>query len=803
MANQYDLAVKIAGKVDPSLTASAKKASGLISSIVKADLIASGIKTAANAVKNFAVSSVQSYASFEQSLANAGAIAGATGEDLQAMKDAAMEAGRTTQFTAAQSADALGYMALAGWDTKTSIQALTPVLKLAQATGADLATTSDQVTDSMSAMGIGVNDLNNYLDVLVMTNNKSNTTAAALMEAMIAAGSASKAAGMDYKQTATALGVLANNGIKGAEAGTALNSMLMRMTSNKAAIKQYRELGVRVFDAKGKMRDFETILKETDKALSKLSDEKRSEAIKEIAGVNYGGQYQFLLKGVRAAADGSTEWGKLYANIKGANGALETMNAKATDTVTGAWFRFQSAIDGARLALIDKFGPDIKNVLDFVSNNVIPPLTNAIGAVATKIASLIQFAKDVYHAFIDVKTSAVDAGSALTVSASGLNFIAKYGRTAYDTVKQILEILRSVKAGFEWITDVKARMQDLNNLFYEHKEALEYAAIAIGGLGAAILAYNAKAIAGAIAQGVFSLAVGIYTGTISVATIATSAFGAVLAFITSPITLVVAAITGLILAGVWLYNNWDMVKAKAVELWNSFAQKFPWIANLISSYWGFVIDVFKQWWQTVQTCWGYIKNIFSNIIDFVCNVFTGNWSNAWQNVVNIFSNVFGMIKTAAKAPLNGVIWLINKAIESLNTFKVSVPEGVPGIGGKEFGFNIAPIPALAAGGIATKATTALIGEGSESEAILPLSKLDALLNRERDTSTSNLTDFLNSAPPAQTFGGDNITFSPVINITGGNGSSNEIQTAVDTAFEQFKRMYEQLQRDKRRVSFSR
>lgn len=148
-------------------------------------------------------------------MANTSAIAGASADDYAKLSAAAQEkAGKATTFTASEAADALGYMALAV-ECGRKYRALTPVLKLAEATQADLATTSDQVTDSMSAMGIGIDDLQGYLDVIVTTNNKANTTAADLMDAFIGCGGAARAAGMNYKETSTALGILANNGIQG------------------------------------------------------------------------------------------------------------------------------------------------------------------------------------------------------------------------------------------------------------------------------------------------------------------------------------------------------------------------------------------------------------------------------------------------------------------------------------------------------------------------------------------------------------------------------------------------------------
>ena len=259
---------------------------------------------------------METYTTFNQSMANAAAIAGATGADYQKLNDAARAAGKATSFTAAESADALGYMALAGWDVATSTKALTPVLKLAEATQADLATTSDQVTDSMSAMGVGVDDLQGYLDVLVKTNNKANTTAGDLMEAFKGAGGAVQATGMNYKDAAVALGILANNGVKGAEAGTALNSMLVRMSSKDVALKTFKKLGVQVYDSAGAMRDLRDILIDTDKAMSGMTEAERNANMAALAGTNYYTDFQYLLQGIRGGADGSASaWDNLADEV--------------------------------------------------------------------------------------------------------------------------------------------------------------------------------------------------------------------------------------------------------------------------------------------------------------------------------------------------------------------------------------------------------------------------------------------------------------------------------------------------------
>ena len=210
-SKEQELAIKIAGKVENSFKQSlgvTEDGLNKIASVAKKAAAVAAAAFAAVKVGDFISGAVDEYAEFEQAMANTSAIAGASADDYAKLSAAAREAGKATTFTASEAADALGYMALAGWNVEESTAALTPVLKLAEATQADLATTSDQVTDSMSAMGVGIDDLQGYLDVIVTTNNKANTTAADLMDAFIGCGGAARAAGMNYKETSTALGIL-------------------------------------------------------------------------------------------------------------------------------------------------------------------------------------------------------------------------------------------------------------------------------------------------------------------------------------------------------------------------------------------------------------------------------------------------------------------------------------------------------------------------------------------------------------------------------------------------------------------
>lgn len=641
MANKQRFDIEIGAQVDPSVRKAASNAQSILGSIVGGNLISSGIQAAIGGIQSMASGALDTYRDYQKSMANTAGIAGITDKssaDFQKLSEAAEAAGKATAFTSAQAGDALGYMSLAGWDVNKSTKALMPVLKLAEATGADLAGTANLVTGSMNAMGVSfdnMDDLNGYFDVLVKANNKSATTAGELMEAFTGVGGAAKAAGQDYKTTATALGILANANTKGAEAGTALNSILVRMTSKKEAMNAYKKLGVNIYDAAGNTRNFGDILKDTNKAMEGMTEEQKNSYLAAIAGTNYYSTYNQLLEGVNKTVDGgASAWDKLSGEIQNSNNALDTMHETTTDTVDYSFAKLDSALQDVQLQFLKAFGPDIQKALDYVSENVLPAVSQA----------------------------AQDLG----------NFIQD-------------PVIVKFKEFKEWVGDVGDKISEFNSFLSEHQEILVAAAVAVGGLTTALLIYNGAAILASIQSGIETgMLIAMYT-TEWIATAATTALGAAFAFLTSPITIAILAITAIIAVGVLLYKNWDTIKEKASELGAYLQEK--------------------------------------------CEGMKESWNNFWDAIGGKVSAVWQGIKSAVKSGLNTVIGFINSAIGQINNkFSFTIPAGVPKYGGKHVGLNIPTIPTLATGGIATGPTLAEIGEGGEPEAVVPLSKLSNMLN---------------------------------------------------------------------------
>ena len=348
--SDYKLAIKIAGELDGSLTSAVSEAKSLLQSlqdgakglpgmmgnammggaraIVKgnaATLAAAGA-AAAKIFKN----SITEGMEFESAMADlAGTAAIEIGsEAYQQYEAAAREAGATTNKSSIEAAEALKYMALAGWDATDSIQALPKMIKLSSAANMDLAETSDLVTDSMGALGLSMADYNQYMDLVATADAAANYSAEEFMQTMIKSGGAARNLKMDLTSLAAMAGVLADNGLQGEAAGTAVNRMLQNMDSEKAK-EAYAELNTSLYDAQGNFRGLEAVLGDLNSAFDGMSTEKVNGYMNSIFGA-FAAQGRYLLE-----AQKSGQFQELVDQYGDVAGTLEERYNTATDTLKG------------------------------------------------------------------------------------------------------------------------------------------------------------------------------------------------------------------------------------------------------------------------------------------------------------------------------------------------------------------------------------------------------------------------------------------------------------------------------------
>ncbi|WWU66504.1 phage tail tape measure protein [Clostridium baratii] len=342
----------------------------------KAEKVSSKMKNAGESISNvggnmmkasapvlaFSGYAVKATMDFESAMSNVEAISGATGEDLKKLENKAKEMGRNTSKSAKDAADGMSYMALAGWNTKQMIEGIEPVLRLAEAGNLDLGRASDLTTDSLSALGLQVSDLTRYLDICTQAQRKSNTTADAMMEAYIACGGTMKNLKVPLAESATYIGILANRGKKGSEAGTALNSVMINLTSGAGqAGTAMKELGLSAFDSKGKFKGMNVVFKELNQKLSKCTEEQKNTYLAMIGGKTQIDTLNALLSGT------NEEYGTLYNSIKNSDGALMDMAKTMQNNTKGNIDKLKSQLEGLGIQIGENLLPHINDFIGHLS----------------------------------------------------------------------------------------------------------------------------------------------------------------------------------------------------------------------------------------------------------------------------------------------------------------------------------------------------------------------------------------------------------------------------------------------------
>lgn len=357
--------------------------------IKKGMLTATGVM--AGALAAVGVSAVKTGAEFDKAMSQVAATMGTTTDEIQNLRDFAKEMGSTTQFSATQAAEALNYMALAGYDAETSMKMLPNVLNLASAGTMDLATASDMVTDAQSALGLRLDETTELVDKMAQTASKSNTSVSQLGEAMLTIGGTAKALSGGTTELSAALGILADNGIKGAEGGTALRNVLLGIQGDKFD-KTFGELGVSAYDAQGNLRPLKDILADMDSVMEGMTSQEKTQLINKTFN-------RQDLKTVNALLGTTTDrWDELTNSIDNAQGAAQKMADTQLDNLTGDVTKLKSAWEGFQINLSEKLTPALRVVTQLLTKlidnmDVAGPIILGVATAFTVLAVAINMKK--------------------------------------------------------------------------------------------------------------------------------------------------------------------------------------------------------------------------------------------------------------------------------------------------------------------------------------------------------------------------------------------------------------------------
>ena len=412
MAEDGSVVIKISGDDSPF-----RKTLG---SLAKASTAA--IAGAGSALAGLGAYTVKVGSEFESSMSQVAATMGMTTEEIhngseayETLATAAKNAGATTKFTATQAADALNYLALAGYDAATSAEVLPSVLNLAAAGGLELAYASDLATDAMAALGIeaSADNLTQFGDQMAMASSKANYSVAQLGEAILTVGGTAKNLAGGTVELNTALGVLANRGIKGAEGGTALRDMILSLSApTDTAAATLKSLGVSAFDAEGNLRPLNETFKDLDAAMQNLTGEEKTNALNDIFN-------KVDLKSAEAMLAGcGEEFDNLAEAIANSDGAMQNMADVQMDNLKGQITLLQSAVEGLGVAFYENVNGKIKDAVSATAGYVSE--LNAVMNAAFADTENEENVKKVTKALTELGYSAEEAQAMVGTGMSGV-----------------------------------------------------------------------------------------------------------------------------------------------------------------------------------------------------------------------------------------------------------------------------------------------------------------------------------------------------------------------------------------------
>lgn len=595
--------------------------------------------------------------------------------------------------------------------------------------------TGDEVgaayADIQSKMGITIEQSKAMFDIVNQIGNTTSASAKDVVEVLARSGGALRGlTAMSEKQIAALAGSFRSASVSSEVASTSMMSFINALSSGEGATKGQKEAFKTLGIDAGKMAHMMT--SNAENAQKAIQD-----VFKRINGLREDQKSSII--------------GALFGNEAGVKSAVATL-AKQGDLLAS---NFSMIADESKYA--GSMLKEYQSRADTTSNSV-QIMGNAIklvaGGVGTALLPVVRKSAEAFVASSEGVIKWIEDNQSLILTAMKVAGAVLGSVAAFHALRIAVSLLASpVISMYKGFLMAQRAIILLRNGTVLATVAAKAQAVATGVSTAAMKAWSLACKAAAVAQRVLNVALR-----------------------AAPLAVFMGLLFGMVAAGVKLVQNWDAVKAKAAELWASFASKFPALASIAETAFSAVSGV-------VQTA----KATFGELVDFVKNVFTGQWSAAWENVKTIFSATFTSLSALAKAPINGVIGLVNGAISAMNGISVQIPEWVPGVGGQNFGVNLPQIPQLADGGIATSSTLANIGEGGEPEAVIPLSKLPSLLG----TACGGFG------------GGISVNFAPVINVSGGSGDAYEgVKRGLDEGRRQFEKDFRRLMADQQRLSFA-
>lgn len=746
------------------------------------------VSVASAAVTGLGVAAVKTAADFDSAMANVAAISGATGDDLQALRDKAREMGEKTKFSASEAADAMSYMAMAGWKTGDMLSGIEGIMNLAAASGEDLATTSDIVTDALTAFGLTAEDSAHFADILAAASSNANTNVSMMGETFKYCAPVAGALGYSAEDVAEAIGLMGNAGIKSTQAGTALRTMMTKLQGElKLSGEALGEVTIQTANADGSMRELSDILADCRTAFSKMSESEAAAAAETLVGKNAMSGFLALMNSAPGDID------KLRNAIENCDGSAENMAAIMQDNLNGQLTILKSQLEELAISFGEMLMPVIRKVVSAVQgfvdklNNMDEAQRKTIITIGLVIAALGPFLVILGTVISTVGKSMKAYASAakgikklMVAVKSGTGIFGKLGAAIGGIsapVLAIVAVIAVLAAAFAhlWKTNDGFR-ENIIATWTQIKETVSnFCQGIVDRLNSLGFEFSSiTEVLKAVWDGFCNLLGPVFEGAFR---FISDTLSTVLDVILNTVDFFIA-----VFSGDW-EGAWEAVKNIFSSIWNGLVS---WFTNILETIKG-VLDVALGWigtsWEQV---WTNVKNFFTNIWngikDFISstinsisttisNVITGiktTVSNVFSAIKTTISNIFNgikdtatsvwnAIKTAITTPIENAKEKVREAINAIKGFFSGLKLELPHIKLPHFSisgsFSLSPpsVPHInidwyKSGGIMAGPTifgmngsSLMAGGEAGKEAILPLtefySKLESILTSRLNTGT--------------------------------------------------------------------
>ncbi len=621
------------------------------------------ISVASAAVTGLGVAAVKTAADFDSAMANVAAISGATGDDLQALRDKAREMGEKTKFSASEAADAMSYMAMAGWKTGDMLSGIEGIMNLAAASGEDLATTSDIVTDALTAFGLTAEDSAHFADILAAASSNANTNVSMMGETFKYCAPVAGALGYSAEDVAEAIGLMGNAGIKSTQAGTALRTMMTKLQGElKLSGEALGEVTIQTANADGSMRELSDILADCRNAFSKMSESEAAAAAETLVGKNAMSGFLALMN----AAPGDID--KLRNAIDNCDGSAEDMAAIMQDNLNGQITVLKSQLEELAISFGEMLMPVIRKVVTAVQgfvdklNNMDEAQRKTIISIGLVIAALGPFLvilgtviSTVGKSMKAYATAAKGIKKLMVAVKSGTGIFGKLGTALGGISAPVLAIVAVIAvlvAAFThlWKTNDGFR-ENIIATWTQIKETVSnFCQGIVDRLNSLGFEFSSiTEVLKAVWDGFCNLLGPVFEGAFQ---FISDTLSTVLDVIINTVDFFIA-----VFSGDW-EGAWEAVKNIFSSIWNGLVS---WFTNILETIKG-VLDVALGWigasWEQV---WSGVKNFFTNIwngiksfISNTINSISTTISNVINGIKTTVSNVFNSIKTTISNIFNGI-----------------------------------------------------------------------------------------------------------------------------------------------------